>query len=58
MDHVIDHHPGTSRGEPSGVQVDVDPAQSGQLGASHPGGGHEQPEGIQAVVASMGQEGP
>jgi hypothetical protein len=55
MDHVVDHHPGPPGGEPSGVEVD--PAQPGQLGPPHPGGGHQQPQGVQAILADMGQEG-
>ena len=49
MDHVVDDHPGPPGGEPSGVQVDVGPAEPGQFGPSHPGGGDQQPQGIQTI---------
>jgi hypothetical protein len=58
MDHVVDHHPGPPWGEPSGVQVDVDPAEPGEFGTPHPGGGNQQPQGVQAIVASVGEESP
>src|SRR6266498_3024210 len=32
--------------------------QRSEFGASHPGGGDEQPQGVQAILASVGQEGP
>jgi hypothetical protein len=54
--HIVDHHAGPPGGEPSGVEVDVDPAQPGQFGAPHPGGGDQQPQRVQAIVASVGQE--
>jgi hypothetical protein len=38
------------------VEVDVDPAQPGELAAAHPGGGDQQPQGIQAVVTDMIEE--
>jgi hypothetical protein len=38
------------------VEVDVDPAQPGQLAAAHASGGDQQPQGVQAVVADMVEE--
>jgi hypothetical protein len=58
MHDVVDRHPGPSRGEASGVQVDIDPAQPGQFGTSHPGGGDQQPQRIQAILARVRQQGP
>jgi hypothetical protein len=38
------------------VEVNIDPAQPGELAAAHAGGGDQQPQGVQAVVADMVEE--
>ena len=57
MDLVVDDHPGNQRGDGRVVEVDVDPAQPGQLAAAHAGGGDQQPQGVQAVVTDVIEEG-
>jgi hypothetical protein len=56
VDLVVDDHPGNGGGDGGVVEVDVDPAQPSQLAAAHAGGGDQQPQRIQAVVADMVEE--
>ena len=53
MHLVVDDHAGNGGGDGGVVEVDVDPAQPGELAAAHAGGGDQQPQGVQAVVADM-----
>ena len=54
---MVDDHAGNGGGDGGVVEVDVDPAQPGQLAAAHAGGGDQQPQGVQTVVTDMVEEG-
>jgi hypothetical protein len=56
MDLVINNHPGNERGDGGMVEVDVDPAQPGELAAAHASGGDQQPQGVQAVASDVLEE--
>jgi hypothetical protein len=54
---VVDGHPGQSRRQPGPGEVDVAPAEAGQLGPTHASRGHQDPERVQPVVAHVSEEG-
>jgi hypothetical protein len=56
-DLVVDDHPRPARRDAAGVQVDVDPAQPGDLTAPHARGGQQQPRRVQRVATHLIQEG-
>jgi hypothetical protein len=56
MDLVINNHPGNERGDGGVAEVDVDPAQPGELAAAHARGGDQQPQGVQAVTSDVLEE--
>jgi hypothetical protein len=53
---VVDDHARNGGGDGGVVEVDIDPAQPGQLAAAHAGSGDQQPQGLQPVVADVCQE--
>jgi len=56
VDLVVDDHAGNGGGHRGVAEVNVDPAESGELAAAHAGGGDQQPRGVQAVVADVVEE--
>jgi hypothetical protein len=56
-DLVVDDDTGPAGRGAAGVQVDVGPAQPGDLAAPHAGGGEQQPGRVQLVSADVGEEG-
>jgi hypothetical protein len=53
---MVDDHPGDQRRDGGMVEVDVDPAQPGELAAAHAGRGDQQPQRVQPVVEEVLQE--
>src|SRR5512133_3270671 len=57
VDLVVHDHPGPARRDAAGFQVDVGPAEAGDLAAPHAGGGEQQPGRVEPVPAGVVEEG-
>ena len=56
MHLVVDDHAGNGGRDGGVVEVDVNPAEPGELAAAHAGRGDQQPQGVQTVVPDMVEE--